>query len=297
MKAVRLAAHAKLNLTLDVVGRRPDGFHELRSVMARISLADEVRVARAHRWRVTVRPPLGASGPDLAERAARALARRLSTDAAAAILVRKRIPIAAGLGGGSSDAAHVLRALGALWDVDVAVVREVAREVGSDVPFFLDGALAEVRGRGEEVRPLGGGPWHGVLVVPRCRVATADAFARLGAASWSDGSRTATLARAIAAGEATAPRLRALCGNDLDGVASALCPEIAAVRASVAVPLFLSGSGPSLFAIADDRGHSLAIRRQLRRADVRAAAIVIAAVPESVRTAGGRPTIPSQLGA
>ena len=281
MRTVRIAAHAKLNLTLDVVGRRADGFHELRSVMARISVADDVRVARARRWHVVVRPPIGAAGRqgELSEHAARELARRLARDDAAAIVVRKRVPVAAGLGGGSSDAAHVLRALATLWSADPSVVRAVAAEVGSDVPFFLDGALAEVRGRGEAVRPLAGGPWHGVLVLPRGRIATGDAFARLPPSSWSDGARTEALVRVIDSGGATAAQVRELCGNDLDTVAISLSPEIAAIRASVGAPLFLSGTGPSLFALADDRGEALRLRRRARRAGWRAQEIRIAVVP------------------
>lgn len=278
MKRVRLEARAKVNLTLDVVGRRPDGFHELRSVLARISLADDVRVSRARGWHVVVRPGLdaGARG-ELAERAGRALANRLARGDGAAIAVRKRIPLAAGLGGGSSDAGHVLRALGALWRVDEATLVEVAASVGSDVPFFLDGPLAEVSGRGERVRPLAGGPWHGVLLYPRCRISTADAFARLDPSGWSDGTRTAALVLAIERAELSAARLRELCGNDLDPIANVLCPEIARMREHAReIPLFVSGSGPSLFAIADDRRHALAIRRRFRRIDVRAQAIVIA---------------------
>lgn len=277
MRAVRLVAHAKVNLTLDVLGPRGDGYHEVRSVMARISLADEVRVARARRWHVVVRPPLRDVGTgELAERAARALAGRLGRTDAARVIVRKRVPIAAGLGGGSSDAAHVLKALGALWRASGALVAEVAAATGSDVPFFLDGALAEVRGRGEQVRPLAGGPWHGVLVLPHCRVSTAEAYARLDLSARSDGARTTALVRCVESGSADAAQLRGLCGNDLDAVASALCPQIADIRAHVPdVPLFLSGSGPGLFAIADHRGQALAIRRRLRRAQVRAIAVLI----------------------
>lgn len=278
MSALRLVAHAKVNLTLDVIGRRDDGYHELRSVFARISLADDVRVSRSRRWVASIRPAVG-DGMDLGERAARALAARLGRDGlAAAIRVRKRIPVAAGLGGGSSDAAHVLRALRTLWRAPVDAVDDVARATGADVPFFLAGcALAEVGGRGERVRALRGGPWHGVLVAPRGRIATADAFARLGRTEWSDGSRTAALVRRLEEGSVDAGRLRSLCGNDLERVASSLCDEIAALRERAApATLYLSGSGPSLFAIADDRRSALALTRRMKRAGARAVPIVIA---------------------
>jgi 4-diphosphocytidyl-2-C-methyl-D-erythritol kinase len=282
MRTIRLAAHAKVNLTLDVVGRRGDGYHELRSVFARISLADEVRVRRARAWRVAVRPPLDRR-PDLAERAARELARRAGRSDAAAITIRKRVPVASGLGGGSSDAAHALIALSRLWRVDAGTVREVAADSGSDVPFFLDGGLAEIGGRGEHVRSLVGGPWWGALVLLPARISTAEAFARLDAASWSDGTRTQRLVRALSAGPLTAAILRELCGNDLDRVAESLCPAIARLREEARpTPLFLSGSGPSLFAFADARAGALALRRRLRRAGARALVVRIGVAPEDV---------------
>ncbi|TMD60112.1 MAG: 4-(cytidine 5'-diphospho)-2-C-methyl-D-erythritol kinase [Chloroflexi bacterium] len=279
MKAVQVRALAKVNLTLDVIGRRADGYHELRSVFARISLGDDVRVRRSRSWHVAIHPPLDAR-PDLAERAAHELARRSGRDVAAAITIRKRIPLASGLGGGSSDAAAVLRALGNLWRLDDALLTAVAAKIGSDVPFFFHGApLAEVGGRGEHVRAVAGGPWWGALALTSGRVSTADAFARLASGAWSDGQRTARLVRALAAGAVDAAALRALCGNDLDAVAVALCPAIVALRERMQpTPLFLSGSGAALFAIADDRGHALALARRMRRADVRASAIQIGLV-------------------
>jgi 4-diphosphocytidyl-2-C-methyl-D-erythritol kinase len=281
VRTIELAAHAKINLTLDVVGRRPDGFHELRSVFARVSLADEVRVRRARAWRVSIRPPL-ADRPDLAERAARDLARRVGRADAATIAIRKRIPVASGLGGGSSDAAHVLRALATLWRVDDAAVLASAAAIGSDVPFFLDGPLALVRGRGEQVQALDGGPWWGALAFLGGRISTAAAFARLEPASWSDGTRTTRLVDALRSRAVGAAELRELCGNDLDAVAVSLCPAIARLRAELSpTPLFLTGSGPALFAIAHDRGGALAIRRRIRRAGARAIVIQIAIAPES----------------
>ena len=291
MKAVALRAHAKVNLTLDVLGRRPDGYHELRSVIARISLADDVRVARSRRWRAIVRPPLAApTEGELAQRAARELARRLGREDGAWLVVRKRIPVAAGLGGGSSDAAAALRGLARLWGVEgEEALRAAALTVGSDVPFFLDGSLAEIRGRGEDVRALAGGPWDGVLVLPRCRIASAEAFARLRPTAWTDGSRTARLVDALERGAVDAERLRSLCANAFVDVAEELCPEIAAARDDAEAPLYLSGSGPSLFAVADDRGHALAVRRRLRRKGWRAIPIVIAPPADAlVMRASGR---------
>ncbi len=280
MKAVEVAAHAKVNLTLEVVGRRADGYHDIASVMARVSLADRVVVKRSKEWRVIVRPPLAIPPEEeLGLRAARELARRLGREDAASVVIRKRIPAAAGLGGGSSDAAAVLRALRQLWRVaDDGAVRASSLAVGSDVPFFLDGPIAEVRGRGEEVRPLPAGGWFGVLVVPRGRVSTAEAFARLPRSAWSDGKRTKRAAEAIAAGSVDTTKLRELAMNAFDAIVDELCPEVAAIRRAVPEPLLLSGSGPCLFAISESWGGALALRRRLRRLDVRAIAVRIGAI-------------------
>jgi len=284
MRCARLDAQGKVNLTLDVIGRRSDGYHELRSVFARVSLADDVRVSRSRTWHVAIHPRLDVR-PDLAERAARELARRVGRDVAASIAIRKRIPPASGLGGGSSDAAAVLRALADLWRVDEPLIRAVAEDIGSDVPFFLDGAIAEVGGRGERVRQLDGGPWWGALALARERISTADAFAQLTPSSWSDGSRTARLVHALESGDVDSASLREMCGNDLEAVAVTLCPAIASLREHMRpTRLFLSGSGAALFAIADNRGHALALARRMRRADVRAKVIQIGlAQPPSVR--------------
>ena len=274
---MRVLAHAKVNLTLEVLGRRSDGYHELRGVFARASApSDEVRIARNRVWRVRIRPPLDVPpGGELGTRAARALLEQVGQPGAMAIDIRKRIPVGSGLGGGSSDAAAVLRALGRLLRIEDALLHAVAAVIGSDVPFLLDGAIAEVRGRGEEVRPLPGGPWPGVLVLPRCRIATVDAFARLDRAAWSDGSRTAQLASALARGGVTAAELRGVCANAFDAVAVARCPAIAEAREVAGVPLFLSGSGPALFGVCDDRTRALALLRRLRRHGWRALAIDI----------------------
>src|SRR5919204_970817 len=176
-RSVRIAAPAKLNLALEVVGKRDDGYHELRSVFVTLDLRDELRVA-PHK-RLEVRNSLRVDGEDLAARAVKALARAAGREPHAFVRIHKRIPPAAGLGGGSSDAAAALRALAQLWRSDADLVR-VAAEVGSDVPFFaaaLPAAL--VSGRGEHVRPLPA-PQEGIHVVvlrPPLRLATAEVFA------------------------------------------------------------------------------------------------------------------------
>lgn len=176
----RLSAPAKVNLTFEALGRRADGYHEVRTVLHAVSLADEVAFALADELRLVVEPPIAeppgdgalssaASAPtgddNLVLRAARLLRREAGVTAGAAIRLRKRIPVAAGLGGGSSDAAATLRGLRRLWglDLDADALRELAAQLGSDVPFFVTGGAAFAEGRGERLTPLP--PAQGSVVV------------------------------------------------------------------------------------------------------------------------------------
>lgn len=269
-RAVRLAAPAKVNLTLEVVGTRDDGYHELRSVFATIDLADHVRVAMAKRLDVQLRPdPGAAAGQELTARAVEALAGALGRPAHAHVRVAKRIPVAAGLGGGSSDAGAALRGLARLWRAD-ADLGPVAASLGSDVPFFAAGSgFALVEGRGEHVRPLPSPSvdlWI-VLVRVAARLATPDVFAALRRDEWSDGARSAALARAFDAGTVDPDTVRAQLRNDLADAAARVCREIGETRliaGSKGVTLALSGSGPSLFAVADDRRDAIRLARILR---------------------------------
>jgi len=270
-RAVTLLAPAKINLALAVARKRADGFHELRSVFATIDLADRVRVAPYRRLEVRMAPDVGAPpGDDLASRAVRAMARATAREPAAFVHIRKRIPIAAGLGGGSSDAGAVLRALASIWqrpDVDLVAV---AATVGSDVPFFVSGArVAFVSGRGEHVDPLPGpSQTHLVIVRLAARLATQDVFATLESEDRRAAGAVDALRDAFARGTVTSQLLRDNARNDLLGPAERLCPAVADARTRAAecgINLSLSGSGPTLFAIADDRRDALRIVRRLRR--------------------------------
>ncbi|HUQ16879.1 MAG TPA: 4-(cytidine 5'-diphospho)-2-C-methyl-D-erythritol kinase [Candidatus Saccharimonadales bacterium] len=270
-RAIVLAAPAKVNLSLEIVGRRADGYHELVSIFATVDLADRVRVAVGGSLDVRIRPDVDApEGEDLGTRAVRALAAATGRAAAAHVRIRKRIPVASGLGGGSSDAGAVLCALARLWRVDTDL-GPVAATVGSDVPFFVAGApYALVRGRGESVAaiPSPALPLWLVLVRVRARVSTPAVFAALRQDDWTDGAETTGLATSFVAGTIDPARLRAASRNGLLAAAERVCPAIAEVRAAAlarGVELALSGSGPTLYRIADDRADALRVSRQLRR--------------------------------
>jgi 4-diphosphocytidyl-2-C-methyl-D-erythritol kinase len=177
---LELPAPAKLNLFLEVVARRPDGYHDIDSVFAEIDLADTVVLAPAGRTELTVEGEAAgvpADPTNLAWRAADALG------VAARIRIVKRIPVGGGLGGGSSDAAAVLKGLVRLFDLDLSAPRlhEIARGLGADVPFFLHGGTARCRGIGDLVEPLPGAPRRRfALVVPPFPMETAAVYAASG---------------------------------------------------------------------------------------------------------------------
>ena len=160
---MRLAAHAKVNLTLEVLGTRPDGYHELRSVVTTIPLHDDVELWDAPAGEVTVEmegdgmeAPRVPCEANLAVRAARALAAAAGVARGVRIRIVKRIPVGAGLGGGSADAAAVLNGLNELWGLGLPKERlcEIGAEVGSDVPALVLGGMVLMEGRGERVRAL-----------------------------------------------------------------------------------------------------------------------------------------------
>jgi 4-diphosphocytidyl-2-C-methyl-D-erythritol kinase len=277
-------APAKVNLTLEVLGPRADGYHELSSVFATIELRDRVRVAPWRALDVRIAPPVGAvAGDDLASRAVRALADASARPALAHIRVRKRIPVASGLGGGSSDAGAVLRGLARAWRLDGMDLAPVAARVGSDVPFFVSGAAyALVRGRGElvEALPAPEPLWIALVQLPE-RVSTAEVFGAHRAKP-SNGERTAKLAKALRDRKVTVAVIRELVHNDLTQAAERVAPAIAEARktaAGMGIDLAMSGSGPSLFALGDDRAHTIRIARRLRRAGLRVRVLRLGVAP------------------
>ena len=175
-----LPAPAKLNLFLHVVGQRADGYHELQTVFQFVDLADRVRIARRDDTRLqrTTRTPGVADSDDLVMRAARLLRDEFGVESGADIGVEKRIPLGAGLGGGSSDAATTLVGLNRLWNIgaDVERLATLALGLGADVPVFVRGHAAWAEGVGECLHPLAlEEPWYVLILLP-FKVATADVF-------------------------------------------------------------------------------------------------------------------------
>ena len=250
-------SYAKINLTLDVLGRRADGYHELLSIMQTIDLYDTLCLSLIDEPSVRIistRSEL--NGEDnLAARAAQALRQRLALPQGVSIELDKRIPVAAGLGGGSSNAATVLLALQRWWQLPLTPqdLLTIATALGSDVPFFLTGGLALCAGRGESIRPLAphwpqAMRWL-LLLKPPIAVSTATVFRSLPASDYTDGSHSRSVADALQAQKA--PQLEDL-HNGLERGVLEHYPEVAQAREDLlkagAAFVRLSGSGPTLFA-------------------------------------------------
>ncbi|HVG17965.1 MAG TPA: 4-(cytidine 5'-diphospho)-2-C-methyl-D-erythritol kinase [Blastocatellia bacterium] len=268
--SVQIKSYAKINWTLDVLFKREDGFHELRTIYQTVSLHDRLRIsATPNAIEITCddsRVPTDET--NLAHRATTALRQATGVTAGARIEIEKRIPVAAGLGGGSSNAAAALLGLARLWEVEVAdrEMVELAMSLGSDVPFFLVGGTALGVGRGEEVYPIEQADCeHLLLVNPGFAVPTATAYARLSRLTRSRSPRIIpfTLFAAKAA-------LPLAASNDLELVVSAAHPEIAELKRRLlglgARHALMSGSGATVFGVFDNSGASERARSEMRGA-------------------------------
>jgi 4-diphosphocytidyl-2-C-methyl-D-erythritol kinase len=250
-------AHAKLNLVLHVGAPRDDGLHPLCSLFASLDLADEVDGSLTGNARDTVACP-GVTGPNLALDAIDAFRQRTGLPAGGVdIRIDKWIPVAAGLGGGSADAAAVLRMLNRMSDVPLEPddLRELGARVGADVPSQIEGGHALVQGVGERVERVELPPLAAVLVPSAAGQRTADVYAeldRLG--GWRERLDPEPLRR-LAAGDPAA--LAAALENDLEPAALSLRPELGEtlerLRASGALGAAVSGSGPTCFGLFESR--------------------------------------------
>jgi 4-diphosphocytidyl-2-C-methyl-D-erythritol kinase len=256
-RAVREQAYAKLNLLLHVGRPRPDGLHPLCSLLASIDLADGVHVSPAGSHADSVECP-GVDAPNLAAAALAAFRQHVPTLPPLAVRIEKRIPVAAGLGGGSADAAAVLRAANRIAGAPLAPdeLRELAAELGSDVPSQVEPRHALVRGTGEIVEPIELRECAVVLVPQDEGLSTAAVYDELDRMQGWRERFDADRLRELAA-EASPGDLGAALENDLQPAALRLRPELGAVldelRAGGATGAIVSGSGPTCFAVFADR--------------------------------------------
>lgn len=281
-----LRAYAKVNLFLDILGRREDGYHEIASLMANVSLADEVGIEPLSERRVEVEweGPLPPPSPNLCEVAARAFAGEFGWPPGARIKVRKRIPMAAGLGGGSADAAAVLVGLASMAPSRPSkeTLLRVAARVGADVPFFIVGGAALCKGIGERISPLRYAEYWLVLCGLDFGIRASEAYGLWDRCPCKLGTSPEGTARAFEEGD---PEKLASClGNALLPVVSRKFPKVGAlvdlVLQAGALGATLTGSGPTVFGLARDRRHAEEVCRRLKGSVPWAA--VVRTVPEGV---------------
>jgi 4-diphosphocytidyl-2-C-methyl-D-erythritol kinase len=265
-----VSAAAKVNLALEVLRRRADGYHEIATVMQAVDLSDRLVLQDADTLEVrTTAPGVPTDERNLAYRAAVVLREAAKVDRGVRISLDKRIPVAAGLGGGSSDAAAVLAGLNRLWGLRWPVDRldDVAVELGMDVPFFLRGGAALATGRGEQLSALGGAVLALVLVNPRFGVSTAEMYGRLTPEMYSDGGRARAVARHLHGRGVN--RLAASLYNGMESAARAAYPQVgqmqAALMAAGALGAAMSGSGPTVFGVARSLEQARQIQRRVAR--------------------------------
>lgn len=276
MKSIVTSAPAKLNLTLEVLGQRPDGYHDIRSVFLAVTLADELELSARDDGRIVLDcndPHLPADEHNLVVKAALLLkdARRLPATAGASITVRKNIPVGAGLGGGSSDAAGALLALNVLWETGASrgEIAELGARIGSDVPFFVLARAALVTGRGEHIEPQSfPRQYHFVVIYPGFPVSTAWAYRSL-RSGLTNGTEYSKILLSHCLNGDGPERLAQFFHNDFEPTVTRQHPQIAQAKSDLAAAgacgALMSGSGSAVFGAFPDEAASLAGLRQIRQ--------------------------------
>jgi 4-diphosphocytidyl-2-C-methyl-D-erythritol kinase len=275
--AVIVRAPAKVNLFLEVSAKRPDGYHEIASLMVAVSLYDtlEFKEEATGQVRLTCDHPSLSTGPEnLVCRAAEVLKRHTGSTRGAVVRLMKRIPMAAGLAGGSTDAAATLAGLNRLWQLSLPTseLAAMGAEIGSDVPFFFTTPAAWCTSRGEKTTPWPlGRTLHLVLVCPSIGLSTAEVYRGVTIPERPESGDEIRQAAADGNIEEMGRRLH----NRLQPAAERLCPPIAAWQSRLArlgtAGQMMSGSGTSLFALCRDHAEALRAARSLRAADEEAA--------------------------
>jgi 4-diphosphocytidyl-2-C-methyl-D-erythritol kinase len=267
---VTVRAPAKVNLFLEVLAKRPDGYHDIASLMVAVTLCDTLvfKEEPSGHVRLSCDLPGLSTGPEnLVCRAAEALRRRTGSTQGAAIRLAKRIPMAAGLAGGSTDAAATLAGLNCSWELGLSAceLAAIGAEIGSDVPFFFSTPAAWCTGRGEQTTPWPlGRTLHLVLVCPPVGLSTAEVYRGVAIPERPESGAAMRQAAADGDVEEIGRRLH----NRLQPVAERLCPPVASLHRRLAqlgaAGQSMSGSGASLFALCRDHGEALRLARELR---------------------------------
>lgn len=279
---MKVEANAKVNFTLEVFGRRTDGYHALRSVVMPISLSDTLDIEVSDDGEITSD---AGYDDDLCVKAARVLrnVRMFESSSVrmlgARISVKKRIPAGGGLGGGSADAAAVLRALNELWGIGLSreALAEIGAQVGSDVPSLVFNAPVVMEGRGEKISPLStsSSSLHLVLVNPGVHSSTKEVYAVCEGRPLDGENLTARMVEALQAGDLS--RIAAALMNDLQPPAvkqhSEIADALVFLKTAGVIGAMMSGSGSSVFGLVPDESAAVRISRELNAKGLQAWAV------------------------
>ena len=254
-------APAKLNLTLEVLGKRPDGYHEIRSVFQTINLCDHLRFQLSQKVTFQSNVPDWTPAKSLVAKTVSLLQKTTGVAKGVTIEVTNHIPLVSGLGGDSSDAAATLRGLNKLWELGLSTenLLELTAQLGSDVTFFLYGGTALVEGRGEVVTPLPPLPHSWIVLavpdVPRLPEKTKQLYASLKTSHYTDGQITQKLVDEIKEGKEPSTLF-----NTFENVAFARFSKLKVYRDHIikigAPSVHLAGSGPTLFTLLKDKAQA-----------------------------------------
>ncbi len=268
VNTLTMAAPAKINYLLDVIGKRPDGYHDLRMIMQRVNLCDEITLTLTNTpdINVTCNSKGAPDGADnIAWKAARVLIDRAKCSTGVNIEIIKNIPVAAGLGGGSSDAASVLMGMNELLQLGLAEqeLMEIGCTLGADVPFFIFKETALAEGIGEKLTPLPNMPKCWILLInPGVHVSTAWVYRSLQLTSRGELNKLPEFFESI-------EQVVSILSNDLESVTISAFPVIADIKARLmnmgAVGSMMSGSGPTIFGIFKSFDGAETARREITK--------------------------------
>jgi 4-diphosphocytidyl-2-C-methyl-D-erythritol kinase len=273
---MRMQARAKVNLALRVHGVRPDGYHEVETLLQSITLHDEISMEPAETTRVSLEWAPGLAGtlperPDIVERTIRTARRYVADLPNATVRIVKGIPIGAGLGGASADAAAVILGLVALHgrNLPTGLTRDIASEVGVDVPFCLIGGTARGTGAGNQLEPLPNpGTLWWVLGIPSTPLSTGAVYRRFDEVAIPTVGNIEELIAALSAGDLEG--IGATLVNDLEPAAFELLPKLAglkrAMRSAGAIGSVMTGSGSAIIGLCRDPSHARAVAQRARQA-------------------------------
>jgi 4-diphosphocytidyl-2-C-methyl-D-erythritol kinase len=266
-----IKARAKINLSLDILGTRPDGYHDILTVMHPLELHDRLEIEALPTDVIEVacsHPDVPAGPGNLVYRAAELLRGECGCSRGASIFIKKNIPVAAGLAGGSADAAAVLTALNKIWGLGLEKghLLRIGEKIGADVPFCLAGTTALAGGKGELLTPLPPFPGLGVVLVkPPFGVSTASIYSLFDSSPGGAAPDTGAMVKAIKERDYRA--VAALLGNVLEPVTASVHPEIYAIKKTLAEAgasgALMSGSGPTVFGLCPSPGEALSVAARL----------------------------------